>query len=92
MVEAPKQSHPLPPAPLLLILLVPLFYSVSKLQLIWAPPPERGQFLSSPFVSKGRRCLPPPTAPRRPDRLMLGPAAGQHRPDCLQCQGVCTKE
>ncbi|KAL5225636.1 hypothetical protein ABZP36_012275 [Zizania latifolia] len=29
-----------------------------------------------------------PTAVKRPDRLVLGPAAGQGRPDRLQCQGL----
>ncbi|WVZ79667.1 hypothetical protein U9M48_027221 [Paspalum notatum var. saurae] len=58
---------------LLLILLVPLIYSVSRLH-SWAP--EKGM------------CLPPPAAPKRPDRLVLGPAAGQGRPDRLQCQGL----
>ncbi|RCV41946.1 hypothetical protein SETIT_9G175600v2 [Setaria italica] len=59
--------------PLLLLLLVPLIYSVSRLH-PWAP--EKGV------------CLPPPAAPKRPDRLVIGPAAGQGRPDRLQCQGL----
>uniref|UniRef100_A0A0A9GW67 Uncharacterized protein n=1 Tax=Arundo donax TaxID=35708 RepID=A0A0A9GW67_ARUDO len=58
---------------LLLLLLVPLIYSVSRLHM-WAP--EKGV------------CLPPPAAPKRPDRLVLGPAAGQGRPDRLQCRGL----
>ncbi|AQK56940.1 hypothetical protein Zm00014a_039231 [Zea mays] len=57
----------------LLLFLVPLIYSVSRLQ-PWAP--EKGV------------CLPPPTAPKRPDHLVLGPAAGQDRPDRLQCRGT----
>lgn len=57
----------------LLLFLVPLIYSVSRLQ-PWAP--EKGV------------CLPPPTAPKRPDHLVLGPAAGQDRPDRLQCRGL----
>ncbi|KAF0904471.1 hypothetical protein E2562_034750 [Oryza meyeriana var. granulata] len=32
--------------------------------------------------------MPPPNALKRPDRLVLGPAAGQGRPDRLQCQGL----
>jgi hypothetical protein len=31
--------------------------------------------------------LPCPVALKRPDSLVLGPAAGQGRPDRLQCQG-----
>jgi hypothetical protein len=31
--------------------------------------------------------LPHPAAPKRPDVLVLGPAAGQGRPDRLQCKG-----
>ncbi|KXG20227.1 hypothetical protein SORBI_3010G173000 [Sorghum bicolor] len=58
---------------LLLFLLVPLIYSVSRLH---------------PWVPEKGVCLPPPTAPKRPDRLVLGPAAGQGRPDRLQCQGL----
>ncbi|CAN6216510.1 unnamed protein product [Urochloa humidicola] len=63
----------IPFRPLLFFLLVPLIYSVSRLH-PWAP--EKGV------------CLPPPAAPKRPDRLVLGPAAGQGRPDRLQCQGL----
>jgi hypothetical protein len=36
-------------------------------------------------------CLSPPTALKRPDRLVLGPAAGQGRPDRLQCQGYSSR-
>lgn len=32
--------------------------------------------------------MPPPALLKRPDRLVLGPAAGQGRPDRLQCQGL----
>ncbi|KAG2612434.1 uncharacterized protein LOC120703730 isoform X2 [Panicum virgatum] len=62
-----------PLRPLLLFLLVPLIYSVSRLH-PWSP--EKGV------------CLPPPTAPKRPDHLVLGPAAGQGRHDRLQCHGL----
>uniref|UniRef100_A0A0D9WRD6 Nucleotide-diphospho-sugar transferase domain-containing protein n=1 Tax=Leersia perrieri TaxID=77586 RepID=A0A0D9WRD6_9ORYZ len=84
------RSRAIPFLPLiLLLLLAPLFYSVSRLQLSWAPPPERGgQCLPPPSAPEGRQCLPAPTAPKRPDRLVLGPAAGQGRPDRLQCQGL----
>lgn len=64
------------------------FLPVSRLQLSWSL--EKGLCLPPPAAPEGRRqCLPPPTAPRlpRPDRLVLGPAAGQGRPDRLQCQG-----
>ncbi|CAN6194749.1 unnamed protein product [Urochloa humidicola] len=63
----------IPFRPLLFFLLVPLIYSVSRLH-PWAP--EKGV------------CLPPPAAPKRPDRLVLGSAAGQGRGDRLQCQGL----
>lgn len=72
-----------------LLLLAPLVFTVSRLQLSWSP--EKGLCLPPPAAPEGRRqCLPPPTAPRlpRPDRLVLGPAAGQGRPDRLQCQGL----
>uniref|UniRef100_A0A0E0LCU7 Nucleotide-diphospho-sugar transferase domain-containing protein n=1 Tax=Oryza punctata TaxID=4537 RepID=A0A0E0LCU7_ORYPU len=72
-----------------LLLLAPLIFTVSRLQLSWAP--ERGLCLPPPAAPEGRRqCLPPPTAPKRPrpDRLVLGPAAGQGRPDRLQCEGL----
>ncbi|KAL6839382.1 hypothetical protein ACP4OV_030652 [Aristida adscensionis] len=59
--------------PLLLLLLLPLIYSVCRLHL---RAPVKGV------------CLPPPAAPKRPDRLVLGPAAGQGRPDRLHCQGL----
>ncbi|KAL6602890.1 hypothetical protein ACP70R_043251 [Stipagrostis hirtigluma subsp. patula] len=62
-----------PLRPLLLLLLVPLIYSVSRVHLRAT---EKGV------------CLPPPAALKRPDRLVLGPAAGQGRPDRLQCQGL----
>ncbi|PUZ60214.1 hypothetical protein GQ55_4G106100 [Panicum hallii var. hallii] len=62
-----------PLRPVLLFLLVPLIYSVSRLH-PWSP--EKGV------------CLPPPTAPKRPDHLVLGPAAGQGRHDRLQCHGL----
>lgn len=71
-----------------LLLLAPLVFTVSRLHLSWSP--EKGLCLPPPAAPEGRRqCLPPPTAPRlpRPDRLVLGPAAGQGRPDRLQCQG-----
>ncbi|KAG8075457.1 hypothetical protein GUJ93_ZPchr0006g41171 [Zizania palustris] len=44
--------------------------------------------LPPPSAPEGRQCLPPPAAVKRPDRLVLGPAAGQGRPDRLQCQGL----
>ncbi|KAF2927273.1 hypothetical protein DAI22_06g192000 [Oryza sativa Japonica Group] len=72
-----------------LLLLAPLVFTVSRLHLSWSP--EKGLCLPPPAAPEGRRqCLPPPTAPRlpRPDRLVLGPAAGQGRPDRLQCQGL----
>uniref|UniRef100_A0ACD5UGA6 Uncharacterized protein n=1 Tax=Avena sativa TaxID=4498 RepID=A0ACD5UGA6_AVESA len=56
---------------LILILLAPLIYSVSRTRLSWAP-----------------EQLPHPASPKRPDALVLGPAAGQGRPDRLQCQGL----
>ncbi|KAK3133969.1 hypothetical protein QOZ80_6AG0543400 [Eleusine coracana subsp. coracana] len=59
--------------PLLLILLVPLIYSLSRL---YPLAPEKGV------------CLPPPAGPKRPNHLVLGPAAGQGRPDRLQCRGL----
>ncbi|KAM3212327.1 hypothetical protein ACQJBY_065420 [Aegilops geniculata] len=75
MAISRPRSRAVPLIPLLLlILLVPLFYSVSRLRLSWAPERELG--------------MPPPALLKRPDRLVLGPAAGQGRPDRLQCQGL----
>uniref|UniRef100_A0A0D9XXB0 Uncharacterized protein n=1 Tax=Leersia perrieri TaxID=77586 RepID=A0A0D9XXB0_9ORYZ len=92
------RSRAIPFLPLL-IFLAPLFYSGTapptptpldsreqQLQLIWASPPERGQCLPPPTASEGRLCHPPPTTLKRPDHLVLGPTAGQGRPDRLQCQ------
>ncbi|KAG8075459.1 hypothetical protein GUJ93_ZPchr0006g41171 [Zizania palustris] len=79
------RSRAVPFLPLLL-LLAPLIYSVSRLHFSWAP--ERGMCLPPPSAPEGRQCLPPPAAVKRPDRLVLGPAAGQGRPDRLQCQGL----
>ncbi|XP_040381041.1 uncharacterized protein LOC102720612 [Oryza brachyantha] len=80
------RAVPFLPLLLLLLLLAPLIYTVSRMQLSWAP--ERGLCLPPPAATEGRLCLPPPTGPRRPDRLVLGAAAGQGRPDRLQCQGL----
>jgi hypothetical protein len=44
-----------------------------------------------PWAPEKGVCLPPPTALKRPDRLVLGPAAGQGRPDRLQCQGYSSR-
>ncbi|CAD6343228.1 unnamed protein product [Miscanthus lutarioriparius] len=74
MARPRPRIRAVPRGPVLLFLLVPLIYSVSRLH-PWAPA-EKGV------------CLPPPTALKRPDRLVLGPAAGQGHPDRLQCQGL----
>ncbi|XP_051182647.1 uncharacterized protein [Lolium perenne] len=68
-----SRADPLLPL-LLLILLAPLIYSVSRTRLSWAP--EQGLN------------LPHPAATKRPDVLVFGPAAGQGRPDRIQCQGL----
>uniref|UniRef100_A0A0D9XXB1 Uncharacterized protein n=1 Tax=Leersia perrieri TaxID=77586 RepID=A0A0D9XXB1_9ORYZ len=38
---------------------------------------REGSVPATALRAKGRQCLPPPTAPKRPNRLVLGPAAGQ---------------
>ncbi|KAM0900295.1 hypothetical protein ACQ4PT_020727 [Festuca glaucescens] len=68
------RAVPLLPLLLLFILLAPLIYSVSRTRLSWAP--EQGPK------------LPHPAGTKRPYGLVLGPAAGQGRPDRLQCQGL----
>jgi hypothetical protein len=83
--------------PLLLFLLVPLIYSgtsplVSSPPIPVAMPPLTIQSAPvsrlHPWAPEKGVCLPPPAAPKRPDRLVIGPAAGQGRPDRLQCQGA----
>ncbi|XP_047074120.1 uncharacterized protein LOC124683699 [Lolium rigidum] len=72
MAISRARGRAVPLLPLLLLaLLAPLIYSVSRTRLSWAP-----------------EQLPHPAAPKRPDVLVLGPAAGQGRPDRLQCKGL----
>ena len=82
---------------MLLFLLVPLIYSGTDLSFLSSNSPHNEDAPLTiqsapvsrlhPWAPEKGVCLPPPTAPKRPDRLVLGPAAGQGRPDRLQCQG-----
>jgi hypothetical protein len=87
----------IPLRPLLLILLVPLIYSGKNLSLLF--PASTLQWMAPltlqyvpvsrlhPSAPEKGVCLPPPAGPKRPNHLVLGPSAGQGRPDRLQCRG-----
>jgi hypothetical protein len=84
-----RPAAPLPPRSVHLLRYGPLL-SVVQFPSQWGPPLTIQSAPVSrlhPWAPEKGVCLPPPTALKRPDRLVLGPAAGQGRPDRLQCQG-----